>query len=158
VALNTEELRLTTKARGARLYAHAAVDAILHEFISHEVRLSYNGIEHTLDALILAVQNGPTYGGGFKVAPQARITDGLLDVCAASGINKLQGFYYLSQMKSGKHERLKGFSQFRTTRLELEFAGELPVQCDGERIGGQRFIIEVVPAALDVLAHPTAAV
>ncbi len=156
VALNTEELRLSTKTRGARLYARAAVSAILREFNAHEVLIKQGESERRLSALILAVQNGPTYGGGFKVAPRASITDSLLDVYTASNIGKLKGLYYLSQMKGGKHEHLKGFSSFQTAKLELEFTKELPVQCDGERLTGTHFAIEVVPAALDVLAAPSA--
>ena len=151
VALNTEELRLTTKARGGVLYAHAAINAILHEFEANHVKVRMAEGEYQLKALILAVQNGPTYGGGFRVAPNASIVDGLLDVYIVSGIKKPTALYYLTQMKNGKHEHLKGFSYHRTSQLELEFDKQVPAQCDGERLLGLSFSVDVVPAAIEVL-------
>ena len=153
VALGTEELRLKTKTRGGLLYAHSAINAILHEFDAHQVKVSVPEGEFSLKALILAVQNGPTYGGGFRVAPHASITDGMLDMYIVSGIRKPTALYYLTQMKGGKHERLKGFSYFRASQIELEFSGQPPAQCDGERITHNRFTISVLPAALDVLSR-----
>ncbi|MDR1088085.1 MAG: diacylglycerol kinase family lipid kinase [Coriobacteriales bacterium] len=156
VALNTEDLRRSTRSRGLSLYARAAVAAILHEFDAHEVRIRTEDDEFLLRALILAVQNGPTYGSGFKVAPSASITDGILDVSIISGIGKPTALYYLSRIKRGTHERLSGVMSFRSSRLELEFTEQLPIQCDGERLTGQSFAIAVVPDALDVLAAPDA--
>jgi len=151
VALNTEELRITTKARGGVLYAHAAINAIIHEFDAHHVMVRLGEEEFSLDTLLLAVQNGPTYGGGFKVAPHASIVDGMLDMYIASGIRKPTALYYLMQMKTGKHERLKGFSYYKTSRVEMEFSKQPPAQCDGERLLGQKFSIDVLPAAIEVL-------
>jgi len=152
VALKTEELRQSTKTRGFRLYTRAAVDAILHELTEHTVQMRIADQTITLDILILAVQNGPTYGSGYRVAPRASITDGILDICALSGIRKPTALYYLTRMKNGSHEKLKGISLYRSSRLDLEFTEQLPIQCDGERVLGKRFAIEVVPAALTVLA------
>ncbi|MDR1358771.1 MAG: hypothetical protein LBJ48_05405 [Coriobacteriales bacterium] len=162
VALNTEDLRRSTRSRGLGLYARAAIDAILHEFDAHEVAVraqDRNGGEErefSLKALILAVQNGPTYGSGFKVAPRANITDGILDVALISGIGKPTALYYLSRIQRGTHERLRGVMSFRTSRLELKFTEQLPIQCDGERLLGHEFAIAVVPDAIDVLATPEA--
>lgn len=158
VALNTEELRLTTKTRGLRLYARAAISAIFNELNAHTTRITIEGNEITQETLICAVQNGPTYGSGFKVAPRASITDGMLDVCTVSGVGKLAALYYLSQMKGGKHMQLKGVSNYRAPELKIEFTEQLPIQCDGERLLGTSFNIKVMPAALTVLASPDAAV
>jgi len=159
VALNTEDLRLTTKTRGGVLYAQAAIGAIIHEFDAHHVRVRVeNREEYSLKALLLAVQNGPTYGGGFKVAPNASIVDGMLDMYIASGIRKPTALYYLTRMKNGNHERLKGFSYHRLPRVELEFDEQPPAQCDGERLLGTKFSIDVVSEALEVLAIPSATV
>lgn len=158
VALNTEELRKTTGSRGVKLYARAAVSAIFNELNAHKVHIKIDNREFDLEALICAVQNGPTYGSGFRVAPHASITDGMLDVYTASGIGRGKALYYLSQMKPGKHEQLKGFTYYRTAQLELSFTEQLPIQCDGERLLGLDFVIDVVPKALEVLVSPNAAV
>ena len=156
VALNTEELRRKTGSRGLRLYARAAVSAIIHELNPHKVRAQVEGRELTLNPLILAIQNGRTYGSGFMVAPNASVTDGKLDGYYCSDISKLTALYYLFRMKNGRHENLKHFSHFSTDTLELELEEQVPIQCDGERLLGRKFSISVVPKALEVLALPTA--
>jgi len=151
VAINTEELRLTTKARGTRLYAHAAIRAILHEFNEHQIKVRTPDEEFSVNSLLLAVQNGPTYGGGFRVAPHASIVDGMLDMYIVSGIKKLTALYYLTQMKGGKHENLKGVSYYKVPQVELEFSDQPPAQCDGEKITGSKFTVSILPAAIEVL-------
>lgn len=151
VALNTEDLRLTTKTRGTLLYAHAAINAIIHDFSAHQIKVKLPDEEFTLTSLLLAVQNGQTYGGGFRVAPRASITDGLLDVYFVSGISKPTALYYLTKMKGGKHEQLKGCTYYSTPEIILEFAEQPPAQCDGERLLGTTFTVSVLPAAIEVL-------
>ena len=42
---------------------------------------SIDGEELDLHSVMFAVQNGPTYGGGFRICPAASPFDGLLDIC-----------------------------------------------------------------------------
>ncbi|MDR2035266.1 MAG: diacylglycerol kinase family lipid kinase [Coriobacteriales bacterium] len=156
VAIKTEELRLATKARGFLLYTHAAIDAIIHDFAAHKATVRMDDREFSCDTIIFAVQNGPTYGGGYQVAPHASIVDGMLDVYIITGVNRPAAIYYLTQIKTGKHERLKGVSYHKTSHLQLEFAEQVPAQCDGEQLLGLTFDISVLPGALDVLAVPSA--
>jgi diacylglycerol kinase family enzyme len=150
VAINTEQLRRTTHTKGLRLYARAAVGAIIRELKVHKAHYVLDGVSHTNSILIMAVQNGPTYGSGFKVAPRASVTDGRLDVYTAANIGTIKALYYLSQMKNGKHEKLKGFANYKAGKIQLELEEQVPTQCDGEQIFGTSFKIEVIPAALKV--------
>ncbi|MDR2672221.1 MAG: diacylglycerol kinase family lipid kinase [Coriobacteriales bacterium] len=154
VALNTETRRQASQSQGFRLYAGAAVDAILHELVAHKARYRIDDKCFEHDLVILAIQNGPTYGSGFLVAPRARITDGVLDVYTARDIGRLKGLYYLSRMKGGKHERLKGFANYRARHIEVAFDEPVPIQCDGEKLEGRSFTIDVIPSALEVLTVP----
>lgn len=52
-----------------------------------------------------AVCNGSTYGGGFYAAPQASLTDGLLDVVVVRRIGRLRIARVLGLYKEGKHVR-----------------------------------------------------
>ncbi|MCL2806724.1 MAG: YegS/Rv2252/BmrU family lipid kinase [Coriobacteriia bacterium] len=158
VAINTEKLRLSTQSRGIRLYARAAIKSIIHEFNELQATMKINEETHTLSTYILAIQNGPTYGGGFRVAPFASIVDGMFDVYTVSGIGKLKALYYLTKLKDGKHVDLKEFSSYKTSKLELEFAEQPPAQCDGEKLTGQRFSVSLLPAELKVLASSEASI
>jgi len=151
VAIRTMELRKTTGTKGLRLYARAAISAILHDLKPFHVSCRIDGQPLEDDLLICAVQNGPTYGSGFKVAPRARITDGHLNICLGQGMGTLRAMYCLTRIKAGTHESLKGFSTCEAACLEITLDRQVPIQCDGEELLGTAFYIEVVPAALKVL-------
>jgi YegS/Rv2252/BmrU family lipid kinase len=150
-AANTIELRKTTHSSEALLYAHAAVLAILTELKPHRARYVIDGQPHQDDLLILAVQNGPTYGGGFKVAPRASITDGYLDICMATKVSRLKALYLLARVFSGKHEQCRQFQTYRARSLTIDFDETVPAQCDGEPQQGRHFEISVHPQALDLI-------
>ena len=151
VAISTVDLRKSTRTSGALLYAHAAVLAIIRELKAHRVRYSIDGRLFYYDLLILAVQNGATYGGGFRIAPRANITDGYLDVCTGKKVGVLRALFYLARIFSGKHERYPTFDTYRAQNLTIDFEAPVPAQCDGEAQQGTHFEISVVPQALDVI-------
>ena len=156
VSLNTQELRLKTKTRGLLLYGQAAVLAILREFDAHRVKIKMEGNEFEIDLLFMAAQNGPTYGSGFNVCPDASIVDGMIDINIVAGISKFAGLMMLPKLQKGTHRGRKGVTTYRSPWLELEFTEQLPVQCDGERVLGLKYFIDIIPGALEVLALPSA--
>jgi YegS/Rv2252/BmrU family lipid kinase len=152
IAFKTVELRTRTKNRGLLLYARAAVSAILHDLKAHHLTIALDGEEPLeRELLICAIQNGPTYGGGFRIAPSACITDGHLNICTAATVSKLYALWALLIVARGTHERLPIINTSIAQRLTVELAREIPAQCDGEVLRGTCFKIEVIPDALDVL-------
>ncbi|MDR2714892.1 MAG: diacylglycerol kinase family lipid kinase [Coriobacteriales bacterium] len=151
VGLNTHELRKTTRTKGLRLYARAAISAIFTELKPYHAVCKIDDETLEDDLLICAVQNGPTYGSGFKVAPQASITDGLLNICVAQRIGTLRALYYLTRIKAGTHETLPAVSTYVACRFDIKLDREVPIQCDGERLLGTQLSVELLPAALEVL-------
>ena len=105
-----------------------------------------------LSALILAVQVGPSYGGGFKICPDADPSDGLLDVCynvRRPALPHLLALFGLA--RTGRHARSRVVRLRRIRHAELDFAVEPPCQVDGERLTGTRYQIDVIPDALRVI-------
>lgn len=105
-----------------------------------------------LRTLIFAVQVGPTYGGGFRICPDADPGDGLLDVCynvKKPVLPHLMALFGLA--RSGRHARSRVVSLRRIRHAELDFGEEPPCQVDGERLAGTHFEIDVIPRALRVV-------
>ncbi|MDR2587669.1 MAG: diacylglycerol kinase family lipid kinase [Coriobacteriales bacterium] len=152
IAFRTIDLRRRTNSRGLLLYARAAIAAILHDLKAHHFTITLGDAEPLeRDLLICAIQNGPTYGGGFRIAPNACANDGLLNICMAFDVTKAYALWALTLVARGTHERLPIINTFTTQHLVVELAREIPAQCDGEVLRGTRFDIEVIPDALDVL-------
>jgi YegS/Rv2252/BmrU family lipid kinase len=152
IAHKTVEMRKTVSNRGFLLYARAAVSAIVRELKPHHFTITgENGAKLRKELLICAIQNGPTYGGGFRIATKAQPNDGLLDVCMAVNISKLYALYVLMLIARGTHERLPVIETLTTRRLVIDLDHEVPAQYDGELLEGTHFEIELLPNAIDVI-------
>jgi YegS/Rv2252/BmrU family lipid kinase len=156
IVYRTVEMRKTTKSRGFLLYARAAVSAIIHELKPHRFAISLDGQE-TLDKklLICAIQNGPTYGGGFRIAPNARPDDGHFDICMATNASKPYALYALTRIAGGTHEKLPIIQTSTAHRLTIDLEHEIPAQYDGEFLTGTHFEVELLPSAVDVILPRT---
>lgn len=97
---------------------------------------------------ILSICNGSYYGGGFKIAPKSRLTDGLLDIYYAEKMPKLKMIPLILKLKKGKHEGRRRVHKFRTNHVELEFEEEVTFNVDGEKLTNKKFIIDVLPKAI----------
>ncbi len=97
---------------------------------------------------ILSICNGSYYGGGFKIAPKSRLTDGLLDIYYAEKMPKLKMIPLILKLKKGKHEGRRRVHKFRTNHVELELEEEVSFNVDGEKLTDKKFIIDVLPNAI----------
>lgn len=109
-----------------------------------------DGREVTGDAMLVAVGNGVSYGGGMRVCPDAVPDDGLLDVTWLHGVRKSTFLRVFPQVFSGSHVRTPYVSSTRATSLSLDAPGQL-AYADGERVGPLPITVTVMPAALPVV-------
>ena len=159
IALDTVERRARTGRTGTALYLASGMDQLLHHLDCHRYTASFDGGEPVRGAsFTFAVQVGPTYGGGFRICPDARIDDGLLDVCIAHppfGIARAVFVFLLA--KGGRHTGFRQIELRRARTLSVRFDAPPPVQIDGEPLEASEYAIDVVPRALDVLVPETPA-
>ena len=97
---------------------------------------------------ILSICNGSYYGGGFKIAPKSRLTDGLLDIYYAEEMTKLKMIPLILKLKKGKHEGRRKVHKFRTNHVEIQLEEEVTFNVDGEKLTDKRFVIDVLPKAI----------
>ena len=102
----------------------------------------------SLTARWLFVFNLPCYGGGFRIAPHADGSDGLLDVCGfRSG-----GFWrHLATIMLRQHRRLPGWMTCRRPRLRITSDAQVPYQIDGDPGGMLPLDVEVLPGRLTLV-------
>ncbi len=101
--------------------------------------------------LMVAFANGPTYGGGLRIAPAADFADGQLDVCFVRQVGKARLLRLLPQVFSGRHVNLPEVEYFKTARVRLETDVPLDVYADGEFACRTPVEVSVVPGALRVI-------
>ncbi len=110
--------------------------------------------------LVFAIHIGQTYGGGFKITPDANPADGEFSICHNVYVPKLVAttLGIFLGFKFGKHTHFKTLTFRNAKRVKVEFEGEVaPVQIDGEEIAGREFLAVVEPLALQVFTSPNVA-
>ena len=96
-------------------------------------------------SLIIAIANGPTYGGGFRIAPQADPTDGLLDLWQIKPIAVAKRPYFLSLIKKGGHATIPGpYSHQTLKEITIQCYKNLPAHMDGEYFEAERFEVKML--------------
>ena len=97
------------------------------------------------EAMLIAVGNGSSYGGGMRVCPNASLTDGLFDVMVLSPISKLEFIKVFPKVYSGEHIEHPEVNIYRTKKIQINAAAV--AYADGERIGALPISAECVAGA-----------
>jgi diacylglycerol kinase (ATP) len=101
--------------------------------------------------ILAAFANTPAYGGGMKIAPQAKMDDGLLDVCIVGGVAAFKLFCLFPTVYSGRHLNIREVKYFQTKRVRVETECPLDVYADGEYVCRTPVEMAARRAALKVL-------
>lgn len=155
IAIDTMERRLATGAHGTRLFAASGVDVIRREMRRWPFRATIDGEPLEGNSIIFAIQVGPTYGGGFRICPDAVADDGLLNICYSEGSpSTIEALGILARARVALHTGSRYLNFSTASSVVIDFEGEPPCQTDGERCEGSHFEISCVHRAIEVI-HPT---
>jgi diacylglycerol kinase (ATP) len=127
--------------------------AIFEELLAlkaRRYRMVLDGRVQEFDSVLVAVGNTESYGGGFRIVPDADPTDGLLDVVVAEPLGRLTLMRLRPRLRHGTHVLDRRVTTYRARTVEL--AGEgITVYADGERICPLPITITCVRGALALL-------
>ncbi len=135
--------------RGPRRY-DVAILVELARLRARRYTLRIDGVDHHLDAVLVAVGNCASYGGGMRICPDADPTDGLLDVVVAGPVGRLALTRIKPRVYRGTHVDHPLVSSFRARRVELAAAG-IVGYADGERSCPLPVSVTSAPGALCLL-------
>ncbi len=100
--------------------------------------------------LFVAFANGPYYGGGMQICPDARTDDGWLDVCLVGDLSRVAALRELPGIYQAKHLRNPMVEIVRARRLRIEGDGATRVHLDGEPFGNVPVEVTLLPGAVSV--------
>ena len=123
--------------------------------------LSVDGAEREYAAATVVVANSAYYGKGMKIAPDALIDDGLLDVVVIEAASRIELLRALPTVYDGEHVHRPEVTVLRGKRVELrgESRTPIPLGGDGEPLGAlpgpgaEPAVVEVRPGVLSILAE-----
>lgn len=88
------------------------------------------------------------YGNGYKIAPNSKYNDGLLDVYYVEDLKKFKLPSLILKIKKGKHEYSEYIKKFRTNNITIQLKEDTVCNIDGEEIKGKKFVIKLIPNAI----------
>jgi len=114
------------------------------------------GLRYDEKLLLVEALNGMYAGGGLKVAPKAKLDDGLLHVLVVRDVHRLEIWALFPRIYRGTHIKHEKTEYFHAREVEVEAEESIRTSVDGELIGYTPVRFSIVPGALKVrcLAGP----
>lgn len=110
-------------------------------------------IQREYEIEMFAVCNSKMLGGGRMIAPDAKIDDGLLDICIFTATaTTLEFINVLTQIAAGAHLGEETVEYYCAEAVEFEFDREVKVNADGEVLTVKKVLYEILPGAAKFLA------
>lgn len=132
----------------AKYYYH--VLQILSSYKEREFHYRIEGEELIRKNIAMTIANGTTFGGGFKLTPNAKLDDGFLDVCEIGKISAFKRYRNIYRLQSGTHGALKEINFYSVKEIYIDENPLLEAHIDGELLGNPPFLIKVLPQALKI--------
>jgi YegS/Rv2252/BmrU family lipid kinase len=128
------------KISGKGAYIYSGIKT-LFRFNPDELILNIDG--ETFSGYSVIIGNASKYGGHFKVAPDARLTDPVLYTCLFKRKNPLNIVRYVFGVLTGSHINFKDVEYLKAKSIEI--IGNAHIQIDGDYFGTTPAKVEIIP-------------
>lgn len=145
--------RLLAKSlfKGKAAY-YSTVISLLLFYKETRVTIITDHKSYETELFMLNAANGKSYGGGFRVAPHASITDGWLELIVISRISLLKRLLYLPVIEKGRHleKPLSFIDHAQVKKISIVSKHLLQAHLDGEYLRSKQFNIALLPGEIQV--------
>jgi diacylglycerol kinase (ATP) len=125
---------------------NAAIAMELPRFKPRHYEITLDDRTISTEAMLIAVSNGRSYGGGMLVCPNANIADGLFDVMILHPVSKIEFIKVFPRVFAGTHVSHPAVEIVRSKSVTIE--SKAVAYADGERIGQLPVSAECIPGAI----------
>lgn len=126
---------------------------VIYHFLNYKAK----NMEIMIDSQIIkdnfttvAVCNARYYGGGYKIATNSILNDGLVEVYLVKELDKIPMAKTILSMKDGSHEKSPYVKKIRTDSLVISSDKEISSNIDGEILTAKEFEINVLPNEIEI--------
>jgi len=127
-----ERANILAWPKGPQRY-NVAIALELPKFRPLQYEITVDSHSFTTEAMLIAIGNGRSYGGGMYVCPQAQMHDGLFDVMILEPVSKIEFLKVFPKVYSGSHISHPKVKMIRSKKVTL--SADAVAYADGERIG-----------------------
>ena len=148
-ALVNERANLMTWPKGRMKYNIAMIEKLI-ALKPHPYRIRFDQSEIRVEATLVTVANGASYGGGMKVCPEASLDDGLFDVMVLGKVSRFELLKVFPKVYRGTHVSHPAVTFYRCSEIEIDGFGSS--FADGEPVSQLPLTATCVSGALKVWA------
>ncbi len=138
------------KRLGTLAYVVAAV-LVAKDYRGTRTRVVIDDRSINTRSILIIVSNAQLYARRVRVAAEAYLDDGLLDVCIFKGSNLASTIHHAIKVFARRHLRDPQVEYYRCKKVSISTATPLPVQVDGDPVGTTPMEFEIVPQALNII-------
>jgi diacylglycerol kinase (ATP) len=131
-AIVSIQTRTITRVHGFAMYFLAALRTLAFYYQTPRLRVHFDSQVVEQRTLMLPIGVGPRIGGGFRLTPDADLTDGLLDSCMVNPIDRPTLLRLLPEAMKGTHVNSPHVTMRRSRCIEIDSDMALPIHADGE--------------------------
>lgn len=136
---------------GSLVYAYILIKE-LFTYRSKNIRLTIDEEQYEFEKTwFITVSNQPYIGGGMKLAPDAIVDDGLLDVTVVHHLSKIKLLLVFVTVFWGGHKNFKELKKFRGRNIFIQSSEKMIVHADGEHIGETPVDVRILPGILPIV-------
>ena len=142
--------------RGFLMYLTAVIQTIILDHNPMKMQIETDEQKWDQSVIYLVLCNGPREGGGFLIAPDARIDDGLIHYAMITDVSRPMMFRIVPEVMKGTHGRFKQVRLGTCRKFALTANRPLYIHADGEIFSGpgtdiHKVSVEILPSALKVV-------
>ena len=147
-----EDIQTIRWLKGPALYNYSALRQLMF-YRGVGIDIATNGHRRSAHHLMLIIANARHFGGTFKIAPQASLTDGLLDAVSFHDATPLTRLSLFGAAIAGTHAKRPQVKVEQGDRFTLRFESPPPYETDGEYnvARSSTVVVKCVPGALRVV-------
>lgn len=142
--------------RGFLMYLTAVIQTIILNHNAIAMQIETDDQKWQQSVIYLVICNGPREGGGFLIAPEAKIDDGLFHYAMITNVSRAMMFRIVPEVMKGTHGRFKQVRMGTCKKFTLSADRPLYIHADGEIFTGpgtdlRKVSFEILPGALKVV-------
>ena len=142
--------------RGFLMYLAAVIQTIILDHHPMKMQIETDDQKWEQKVIYLVLCNGPREGGGFLIAPDAKIDDGIIHYAMITDVSRPMMFRIVPEVMKGTHGRFKQVRMGSCKKFTLIADRPLYIHADGEIFSGpgtdiRKVSFEILPNALKVV-------
>jgi diacylglycerol kinase (ATP) len=140
---------------GFWLYLASALKTIMLNHKPYHFTGEMDGKVFARKLLMLIISNGKREGGGFKIAPLAKLNDGFLNFVGVGEISRLRMLMTLPYFLQGTQDKLPYVESGSLKNMQISADRPMQIHADGEILAGlnstvTKLNIEILPGAVNI--------